>query len=131
MVTDPIGDFINRLKNAGVVNKETVELPYSLLKHAVADKLVSAGFLTSAKMQGKKVKKTLLVSLAYEKDGRSMIRGVARVSKPGRRLYAGTQEIIPVKFGKGKLILSTPKGILTGEEAKTANVGGEQLFKIW
>ena len=131
MVTDPIGDFINRLKNAGDVNKETVELPYSLLKHAVADKLVSAGFLGSAKMQGKKVKKTLLVTLAYEKDGRSMIRGVARVSKPGRRLYAGTQEIIPVKFGKGKLVLSTPKGILTGEEAKAANVGGEQLFKIW
>ena len=131
MVTDPIGDFITRLSNAGAVHKESVELPYSKLKHAVADALVKTGYVSSAKMQGKKVKKTLLVTLTYEADGRSMIRGVKRVSKPGRRLYAGTQEILPVKFGKGKLIISTPKGILTGEEAKAANVGGEQLFKIW
>ena len=130
MVSDPIGDFITRLKNAGAVNKETVEVPYSQLKHAVADKLVSAGFLTSAKMSGKKVKKTLHVGLAYE-NGRAMIRGVKRISKPGRRLYAAVHEIIPVKFGKGKLLLSTPQGIMTGEEAKEANVGGEQLFSIW
>jgi small subunit ribosomal protein S8 len=130
MVSDPIGDFINRLKNAGAVKQVEVEVPYSLMKHAVADKLVSAGFLASAKVQGKKVKKTLAVSLAYE-HGRSIIRGVSRVSKPGRRMYASVHEIIPVKFGKGKLILSTPQGIMTGEEAKEKNVGGEQLFKIW
>jgi small subunit ribosomal protein S8 len=130
MVSDPIGDFINRLKNAGAVKKEQVEIPYSLMKHAVADKLVATGYLTSAKMQGKKVKKTLVVSLAYE-HGRSMIRDVKRISKPGRRLYASVHEIVPVKFGKGKLVLSTPEGILTGEEAKAKNVGGEQLFKIW
>jgi small subunit ribosomal protein S8 len=130
MVSDPIGDFINRLKNAGAVKQVDVEVPYSLMKHAVADKLVAAGFLASAKVQGKKVKKTLAVSLTYE-HGRSMIRGVSRVSKPGRRMYASVHEIIPVKFGKGKLILSTPQGIMTGEEAKEKNVGGEQLFKIW
>ncbi|MFM2374047.1 MAG: ribosomal protein [Candidatus Parcubacteria bacterium] len=130
MVSDPIGDFVNRLKNAGAVHKESVEVPYSIMKHKVADALVACGFLTSAKMQGKKVKKTLVVGLAYE-HGRSMIRGVSRVSKPGRRMYAAVHEIIPVKFGKGKLILSTPEGILTGEDAKAKNVGGEQLFKIW
>lgn len=130
MVSDPIGDFINRLKNAGAVGQKTVEVPYSALKHAVADKLVAAGYLTAAKMQGKKVKKTLEATLAYE-NGRSMIRGAERVSKPGRRLYAGSKEVRTVKFGKGKLILSTPKGILTGEEARKENVGGETLFKIW
>lgn len=131
MVNDPIGDFVNRLKNAGAVNKENIEVPYSKLKHAVADKLVAAGFISSAKLQGKKVKKMLAVSLAYEDGGRSMIRDVKRISKPGRRMYKAVHEIMPVKFGKGKLILSTPKGILTGEEARKANVGGEELFAIW
>jgi len=130
MVNDPIGDFINRLSNAGKVKKETVEIPYSALKQAVADKLVSFGYLSSVEKHGKKVKKTLEVGLAYE-NGRSMIRGVKRISKPGRRMYKGAGEILPVKFGKGKLILSTPKGILSGEEAKKENVGGEELFSIW
>jgi small subunit ribosomal protein S8 len=130
MVSDPIGDFINRLKNAGAIKQESVEVPYSILKHKVADALKDAGFVSSVKMQGKKVKKTLLVTLSYE-HGRSMIRGAKRISKPGRRLYASVHEIVPVKFGKGKLVLSTPKGILTGESAKAANVGGERLFTIW
>ncbi len=130
MVSDPIGDLITRLKNAGAVKKKTVEVPYSALRHAVADKLVAAGYLASATKQGKKVRKTLEVGLVYE-NGRSMIRGAERVSKPGRRMYVGAGNIRPVKFGKGKLILSTPKGILTGEEARKENVGGEQLFKIW
>jgi small subunit ribosomal protein S8 len=130
MVSDPIGDFINRLKNAGAVKAQEVEVPYSILKHAVADALVASGFLKSAKMVGKKVKKSLVVELSYER-GRSKITDVKRISKPGRRLYASVHEIKPVKFGKGKLILSTPKGILTGEQAKADNVGGEQLFKIW
>ncbi len=130
MVSDPIGDFINRLKNAGAIKAVEVEVPYSNLKHAVADALVKSGFLKSAKMVGKKVRKYLVVELAYER-GRSKITGAERISKPGRRLYASVHEIKPVKFGKGKLVLSTPKGIMTGEQAKADNVGGEQLFKIW
>lgn len=130
MVSDPIGDFINRLKNAGAVKQKTVEVPYSMLRHAVADKLVATGYLSSASKQGKKIKKTLEVTLVYE-NGRSMIRGAERVSKPGRRLYTGAGKIPTVKFGKGKMIISTPKGILTGEEARKENVGGEALFKIW
>jgi small subunit ribosomal protein S8 len=131
MVSDPIGDLINRLKNAGAVNKETIEVPYSALKHAVATKLAASGYLRSAKAHAKKGgTKSLVLELQYE-HGRSMIRGAKRISKPGRRLYASVHEIVPVKFGKGKLVLSTPKGILTGEEAKEAQVGGEQLFSIW
>jgi small subunit ribosomal protein S8 len=130
MVNDPIGDFIIQLKNAGMVKKKTVDIPYSRLKHAVADKLVSTGFIESAAKYGKKVKKTLKVTLKYG-DGAHAISGVQRVSKPGRRLYLGVSEIFPVKFGRGKRILSTPKGILTGEEAREQNVGGEELFIIW
>ena len=117
--------------NAGAVKKETVELPYSKMKHAVADALVACGYLKSASKRGKKVKKTLEVELKYEKSGRSEIRGVKRISKPGRRMYASVFDIRPIRFGKGKLILSTPKGILTGEAAREANVGGEKLFSIW
>ncbi len=131
MVGDPVGDFIIQLKNAGMVGKEKVYIPYSKLKHSIADKLVEAGFIGAAEKQGKKVKKTLEVTLKYDEGGNHQIRGVKRVSKPGRRLYVGVAEIFPVKFGHGKRVLSTPAGILTGEEAREKNVGGEELFIIW
>lgn len=131
MVGDPVGDFIIQLKNAGMVGKKEVSIPYSKLKHAIADKLVAAGFVAEATKRGKKVKKTIDVTLKYDTKGTHQIQGVKRVSKPGRRLYIGVAEIFPVKFGKGKRIISTPAGILTGEEAKEKNVGGEELFIIW
>jgi small subunit ribosomal protein S8 len=131
MVGDTIGDFIIRLKNAGAVKKSTVSVPYSKLRHSVAKKLVDAGYLTAAVEHGKQVQdKTLEVTLRYE-NGAHRIRGVKRLSKPGRRLYTKVEHIHPVKFGQGHLILSTPAGILTNEEAKEKNVGGEQLFIIW
>jgi small subunit ribosomal protein S8 len=130
MVSDPVGDFIIQIKNAGAIRKESLSVPYSKLKAAIAETLVSAGYLKSAAKHGKKVRKTLEIVLAYE-NRESVIRGVKRISKPGRRMYAGASEIHPVKFGTGKLILSTPGGIMTGEEAHKAQVGGEQLFIIW
>jgi len=130
MVGDTIGDFIIRLKNAGVVGKKEVVAPYSKLRHAIADKLVSAGYIEAASQQGKKVQKTLAVTLKYE-NGKHRISGVKRVSKPGRRLYTKVADIHRVKFGNGHMILSTPAGILTNEEARSQNVGGEQLFIIW
>lgn len=131
MVGDTVGDFIIRLKNAGMVGKETVSLPYSKLRHAVADKLADAGYVAGVATTGKEVQeKTLEVTLSYE-NGEHRINGVKRVSKPGRRLYTKVADIHPVKFGKGHMILSTPAGILTNEEAKEKKVGGEQLFLIW
>ncbi len=130
MVGDVIGDFIIQLKNAGAVNKKSVSLPYSKLRHAVADKLAQAGFVGAVSTKGLVAKKTLEVTLKYE-HGAHSIRGVKRISKPGRRLYTGVADIHRVKFGQGKLILSTPAGILTNDEARAANVGGEQLFIIW
>lgn len=131
MVGDTVGDFIIRLKNAGMVGKETVSVPYSKLRHSIADKLVEAGYVASAATAGKKVQeKTLEVTLSYE-NGTHRINGVKRVSKPGRRLYTKVADIHPIKFGRGHMILSTPAGILTNEEAKEKKVGGEQLFIIW
>ena len=130
MVGDIIGDMIIRLKNAGAVGKKQVEMPYSKLRHAIADKLVAAGYIEKAEQQGKKVQKSLVITLKYE-NGRHRIDGVKRISKPGRRLYTKVADIHRVKFGKGHMLLSTPAGILTNEEAKAQNVGGEQLFIIW
>ncbi|MEZ4104041.1 MAG: 30S ribosomal protein S8 [Candidatus Paceibacterota bacterium] len=132
MVGDIIGDMIIRLKNAGMAGRTEVEMPYSKLRQSIADKLVAVGYIEKAEQQGKKdkVQKTLVVTLKYE-NGRHRIDGVKRVSKPGRRLYTKVANIHKVKFGKGHMLLSTPAGILTNEEAKAKNVGGEQLFMIW
>ena len=130
MVSDTVGDFIIQLKNAGMVGKGQVSVPYSKLKAAIADKLKEAGYIESAEVTTKKNHKTLEVTLKF--DGRQhLIHGVKRISKPGRRLYSKVAEIYPVKFGKGHMILSTPAGILTDDEARKQNVGGEQLFQIW
>ena len=131
MVGDTVGDFIIQLKNAGAVGKKNINVPYSKLRQAVADKLVRAGYIESAALKGKTVaEKKLEVVLKYE-NGSHQIRGVKRISKPGRRLYTKVADIHRVKFGQGHLILSTPAGILTNDEARAANVGGEQLFIIW
>lgn len=131
MVSDTIGDFIIRLKNGGMIGKETVSVPYSKLRHSVANKLAEAGYIASVTTTGKQPQeKQLEVTLNYE-NGEHRIHGVKRISKPGRRLYTKVTDLHPVKFGKGHLILSTPAGILTNEEAKEKKVGGEQLFIIW
>jgi len=131
MVTDPIGDFIIRLKNAGAVKKQAVSLPFSSFKLAIAEKLQEAGYLASVDKKGKKVRKTLDVTLKYSESGRPAIAGVKRISKPGRRMYRSVHEIRPVKYGHGALILSTPRGIMTDKEARKEKVGGEALFEIW
>jgi len=132
MVSDTIGDFIIRIKNAGMIKKETVSVPYSKLRHAIADKLKASGYIANVAVKGKTVQtKTLEVTLQYDATGAHRVSGVKRISKPGRRLYTGATKLYPVKFGRGHLILSTPAGILTNEEAKAKNIGGEQLFMIW
>lgn len=131
MVTDPIGDLIIRLKNAAAVGKETVSVPRSKLRLAVAEVLREKGYIKSIDKKGKKTGAMIEIELGYKKDNSSLIGGVERVSRPSRRVYIGAKEIFPVKYGKGALILSTPKGIMVGEEAKRFGVGGEVLFKIW
>ena len=131
MTTDPVGDFINRLKNGGEVKKQTVSVPFSAFKMAIAEVLKDAGYIQAIDKKGKKVKKTLDVVLKYDDAGKARIIGVKRISKPGRRMYRGVEDIRPVRYGHGTLILSTPKGIMTDKEARKAKVGGEALFEIW
>lgn len=128
---DVIGDLIIRIKNAGAVGKATVSLPYSAYKMAVAEKLKDAGYVTAVEKKGKKIKKTLDITLKYNDAGKHVIEDVKRISKPGRRLYKSVLDIHSVRYGHGALILSTPKGIKTDKEARKEKVGGEALFEIW
>ncbi len=131
MITDPIGDLIIRLKNGSDVKKTQVSIPFSIFKMAIAEKLKEVGFVKAVEKKGKKVKKTIDVTLVYDVAGVPKIQGVRRISKPGRRLYRSVKEIVPVRYGHGAIILSTPKGVMTGTEARKAQVGGEALFEIW
>ena len=130
MVSDRVGDFIIRLKNAGAIGKASVSVPYSRHLEDIAKKLKQLGFVADVEAS-KKTPKTLEVALAYDEKGRHKINDVQRVSKPGRRLYAPAREAHNVKSGLGALILSTPKGILSDSEARKVHQGGETLFKVW
>ena len=134
MVTDRIGDFIIRLQNPAMVGKRDVSVPYSAHLAAIAKKLKELGFIESIETKARgdsEIKKDLLVSLAYDERKTAKLRGVKRVSKPGRRMYKSVHEISRVRYGHGNLILSTPKGIKTDTEARKEKVGGEALFEIW
>ncbi|MDP2648489.1 MAG: 30S ribosomal protein S8, partial [bacterium] len=131
MVNDPVGDFIARIMNGSAIRKASVSIPFSNLKMSIAEKLKETGHVVSVDKKGKKVRKTLDITLKYDESGVSAIRGAKRVSKPGRRVYKRAQEITPVRGGRGVLFLSTPQGIKTGAEARKEHIGGEALFEIW
>lgn len=130
MVTDRVGDFIIRLKNAGAIGSQEVSLPYSSHLEAIAKKLKQLGFVADVATGGNG-KRTLVVTLAYDERGVHKIHDVKRISKPGRRLYASTREAHGVRNGLGALVLSTPKGVLSDKEARQNRVGGETLFQVW
>ena len=130
MVTDPIADFITRIKNASDARKATVSIPYSALKENIAHTLIKGGYIESVEVKGRQIGKTLEITLTYiGKEPR--INGVDRISKPSRRMYQKAKDIRMFKSGFGNIVLSTPKGIFLDIEAKKIKVGGETLFKIW
>lgn len=130
-ITDPIGDFIVRLKNATAVGKKTTQVPFSKLKLAIALLLKKSGYVGEISETGSGPTKQLVVELLYAVDGRPRINGVKRISKPGRRLYKKAHDVFPIKYGKGLMVLSTPQGIVSDREARQNKVGGETLFTIW
>jgi len=130
MVTDPIGDFINRIKNAGAIGKESVVAPYTKLNFEIAKVLEKEGFLEQVERRGRKIQKNLEVTLSYE-NNKPKLHSARRISKPSRRVYVKAGEARPVRQGFGRLVLSTPKGILTGEEARKQHIGGEALLEVW
>ncbi|MCR4276039.1 MAG: 30S ribosomal protein S8, partial [Candidatus Parcubacteria bacterium] len=127
-------DFIIRLQNAAMIGKKEVSLPYSEHLLTIAKKLRELGFVSHVEVKEKEegsVKKNIIVELAYNERGQAKLRGVKRISKPGRRLYAPHTAAHKVKGGTGARILSSSLGIITDAEARKNKVGGEDLFEIW
>lgn len=118
------------MKNAGRVNKDSVVLPYSKIKNAIALCLKKEGYIADVVKKVKKGHPVLEITLVYE-DKKPKINDVDRISKQSKRVYFGLKDINTVRNGTGILVLSTPKGILSGKEARKEQVGGEALFKIW
>ncbi len=130
-MTDPIADMLTRIRNAIKANKETVEIPSSNMKKAVADILLSEGYVSDVKIAEDGYNGKIIITLKYIGKKRNVINGLKRVSKPGLRTYAGVENMPKVMDGLGVAVLSTNKGIMTDKQAKAANVGGEVLCYIW
>jgi small subunit ribosomal protein S8 len=128
--TDPIADMLSRIRNAIAVRKHEVSMPHSKAKEAVAKLLVESGFLAGVKSSDDKIGKTLTITINSE-DENAKITEINRLSKPGRRYYVGAKEIPRVKGGRGVVIVSTSKGMMTGKDAITAGVGGELICKVY
>lgn len=130
----PITDMLIRIKNAQSAGLENVSVPYSKMKSEIAEVLKNKGFIEEVESKKRKARRVevqfLDLKLKYT-DGQGAISGVKFISKPSRRRYTGRSELKPVKSGFGVSVVSTSKGIMTGEEAKKAKVGGEVLFEIW
>ncbi len=130
VVTDPIADMLTRIRNALTAKHETVEVPASKMKKAIADILLNEGYISNVELKEDGVQGSILVTLKYSKEG-NVISGLKRISKPGLRVYAKSNEIPKVLNGLGIAILSTSKGIMTDKEARANNLGGEVLAFVW
>ena len=130
-MTDPVADFLTRLRNANSAHHESLTAPYSKLKASIAEILKAEGYIADFKVEDAQVGKTLTVTLKYGNDRSSSIAGIKRVSKPGLRVYAKSSELPRVLGGLGIAILSTSSGLLTDRQAAKKGVGGEVLAYVW
>ena len=128
--TDPIADMLTRIRNAINVRKREVRLPHSKVKQSVAELLKQTNFIDGVKIEGEGIAKELVITINGE-DSNARITEIARVSKPGRRYYVRSQEIPVVKRGRGVVIVSTSKGLMTGDDAKKQKIGGELICKVY
>jgi len=128
--TDPIADMLTRIRNAILVNKTEVSMPHSNIKEAVAKLLKDNNFIDGVKVAKADVGKTLTITI-NSISSNARITEISRLSKPGRRQYVNANEIPVVKRGRGIIIISTSKGVMTGQEAKKTGVGGELICKVY
>ncbi|PFG18944.1 SSU ribosomal protein S8P [Serinibacter salmoneus] len=130
-MTDPIADMLTRLRNANSAYHETVSMPYSKLKARIAEMLQAEGFIAGWREEEAEVGKTLVLTLKYGPQRERSLAGVRRVSKPGLRVYAKSNNLPKVLGGLGVAILSTSSGLLTDRQAESKGVGGEVLAYVW
>ena len=126
-MTDPIADMLTRIRNALVARHDEVEIPKSKIKEQIAKILTEEGYVSGYKMDDKNI----VITLKYGPKNQKVISGIKRISKPGLRVYAPTENMPVVLGGMGIAILSTNKGIMTNKQALAANVGGEVLAYVW
>lgn len=135
-MTDPISDMLTRIRNAMMAGHTVAALPYSKIKENIAKILHEEGYIAGydfvdGKVAGSKVLRVQMKYVGERRERRPVITGLERVSRPGRRVYTGKQEIPWVLSGIGIAIISTPKGVMTGQRARQLGVGGEVLCKVW
>jgi small subunit ribosomal protein S8 len=130
-VTDPIADMLTRMRNALMVRKQHVVIPASKLNIEIARVLKSEGYIDQFDVSKDHPQPKLRIRLKYTKDNESVVTGLRRVSKPGRRVYTKRQDIPLVLSGMGISVLSTPRGVTTGKRAHQLGVGGEVLCHVW
>lgn len=131
MLSDPIADMLTRIRNAVSIERPHVDIPFSRTKKSVADAMQREGFIWDSEVLETEPAKTLRVNLKYGPNGEQVINHIQRVSKPGRRVYAGVADLKPVRHGTGIMIVTTPRGVLSNREAKNEKVGGEVLAELW
>ncbi len=131
LITDPIADMLTRIRNALQVKHESVSVPASNEKRAIAKILLDEGYIASYEEVSDNGHKNIIVTLKYDETGESVIQGLKRISKPGLRIYAQKDKLPKVISGLGIAIISTNKGIVTDKEARKLGVGGEVLAYVW
>ena len=131
MLTDPISDMLTRIRNGGRARLERVSIPASRVKRELARVLRESGFIAGYESGENEGKPALVIDLRYADDGTPIIEGIERVSKPSRRVYVKARELPEVRNGLGVAILSTPRGVMSGAQAREAGVGGEYLARVW
>ncbi|MGH8103903.1 MAG: 30S ribosomal protein S8, partial [bacterium] len=133
VMTDPIADMIARIKNASVARLDSIQLPYSTIKYAIAQVLKEEGFFEGVTWSGESKDKALIIQLKYSQRGRlraPLITDIKRISKPGNRVYQGVKAIPKIREGIGVIVVSTPRGIMSDRVARMQKVGGELLCKV-
>ena len=130
-ITDPIADMLTRIRNAGSARHETVDVPNSKMKKAIAEILLEEGYIKSFQLIDDGTQGVIRITLKYLPGKEKAIQGLRRVSKPGLRVYAGADELPQVLRGLGIAIISTSKGIMTAKKARAQHVGGEVLAFVW
>ena len=129
-MTDPIADILNQIRNAQILSHLEVRVPFSKLKYEIVKILEREKFVEKISKVGKKTRKIIKINLKYE-NGKPAISGLKRISKPGQRTYVPVKKIKQVVGGYGIAIISTPKGLMTGKEARKQKVGGEVICEVW
>lgn len=130
-MSDPIADMLTRIRNASAANKKTVEIPASNIKKSIDEILLNEGYITKVDFKEDDKQGIIKITLKYTPEKEKVIAGIKRISKPGLRVYAGSDEVPKVLNGLGTAIISTSKGLLTDKEARKAGVGGEVLCYVW